>query len=65
VPRRNIPEIYPNFGRTPEEMRLSGRPRRRWENKIKMNHKRICRKDVDWFELVQYSTVATSLKRGK
>jgi len=37
----------------PEGNRPLGRPRRRWENNIKMNFKKVGRGGMDWIELAQ------------
>ena len=37
----------------PEGKRLLGRPRRRWENNIKMDIQEVGCGGVDWIELVQ------------
>jgi hypothetical protein len=37
----------------PEERRPLGRPRRRWENKIKMDLKRGWVGGIDWIDLAQ------------
>ena len=37
----------------PEGKRLLGRPRRRWEDNIKMNHLEVGCGCVDWIELAQ------------
>jgi hypothetical protein len=37
----------------PEGRRLLGRPRRRWENNIKMDLREIGFGDVDWIHLAQ------------
>ena len=37
----------------PEEKRLLGRPRRRWEDNIKMDLKEVGRGFGDWMELAQ------------
>ena len=37
----------------PEEKRLLGRPRRRWEDNIKMNLKEVGCGGMDWIELTQ------------
>jgi hypothetical protein len=36
-----------------EGKRLLGRPRRRWEDNIKMDHQEIGCGDMDWMELAQ------------
>jgi hypothetical protein len=42
------------FGKS-EGKRSLGRPRRRWENNIKVDLRRIGSEDVDWVELVENS----------
>jgi hypothetical protein len=37
----------------PEEKRPLGRPRRRWEDNIKMDHQEVGRGFGDWMELAQ------------
>ena len=37
----------------PEDKRLLGRPRRRWENKIKMDLPELGFGGMDWIELAQ------------
>jgi ribosome biogenesis protein Nip4 len=37
----------------PERRRPLGRPRRRWEDNIKMDLRKIVFGDVDWFHLAQ------------
>jgi hypothetical protein len=37
----------------PEEKRLLGRPRCRWENNVKMNIREIGWGDMDWIDLEQ------------
>jgi hypothetical protein len=37
----------------PEGRRPLGRPRRRWENNIKMDHREVGFGDVDWINLAQ------------
>jgi hypothetical protein len=37
----------------PEEKRPMGRPRRRWEDNIKMDFKEVGYGDIDWIELAQ------------
>jgi hypothetical protein len=37
----------------PEEMRPLGRPRRRWEDNIKMDFQEVGGGRVDWMELAQ------------
>jgi hypothetical protein len=39
--------------RRPEGRRPLGRPRRRWEDNIKMDHREIGFGDVDWIHLAQ------------
>jgi hypothetical protein len=39
----------------PEEKRLLGRPKRRWEDKIRMDIREIIWKSVDWIQLGQDS----------
>jgi hypothetical protein len=38
---------------TPEGKRPLGRPRRRWEDKIKADHREIGWGDMDWIDLAQ------------
>jgi hypothetical protein len=40
-----------NFGRKPEGKRLLGRPRRRWENNVRMDLIEIGWKGMDWIHL--------------
>jgi hypothetical protein len=37
----------------PEEKRPLGRPRRRWEDDIKMDLQEVVCRDMDWIELAQ------------
>jgi hypothetical protein len=37
----------------PEGKRPLGRPRRRWENNVKIDLQEVGRVDVDWIELAQ------------
>ena len=37
----------------PEEKRLMGRPRRRWEDNIKMDLPEVGCEDMDWIDLAQ------------
>ena len=46
-----------------EGKRPLGRPRRRWEDNIKMDHKTICLGDVDWI-YVYKGQVASLLEGG-
>jgi hypothetical protein len=48
--RRNA---YRIFVGKPERKRLLGRPRRRWEDKIKMNFCELGRGDMDWIDLAR------------
>jgi hypothetical protein len=43
----------PDFGFRPEGRRQLGRPRRRWENNIKMDLREIGFGDVDWIHWAQ------------
>jgi hypothetical protein len=43
----------PTFARRPEGRRPLGRPRRRWENNIKMDLREIGFGDVDWIRWAQ------------
>jgi hypothetical protein len=36
-----------------KEKRLLGRPRRRWDNNIKMNLREVGSGDIDWIDLAQ------------
>jgi len=45
--------VYRIFRRKPEGKRPLGRPRRRWENNIKMDLQEVGCWGVDWIELVQ------------
>jgi hypothetical protein len=38
----------------PEGKRPLGRPRRRWDNNIKINHREIGWGGVDWIDLAQH-----------
>ena len=40
----------------PEGKRPLGRPRRRWENNIKMDLQEVGRGDMDWIKLAQVGT---------
>jgi len=40
-----------NFGRIPERKRPFGRPRRRWEDNIRMDRREIGWEVVDWMHL--------------
>jgi len=42
-----------DFGGKPEGKRPLGRPRRRWENNIKMDLREVGCGDMDWIELAQ------------
>jgi hypothetical protein len=44
---------YKIFIGKPERKRPRGRPRRRWEDNIRMNLKEIAWRDVDWMHLAQ------------
>ena len=39
----------------PEGKRPLGRPRRRWEDNIKMDLQEVGNGDIDWIELAQYT----------
>jgi len=45
--------IYRILVGKPEEKRLLGRPRRRWEDNIKMGLQEVSYADMDWIELAQ------------
>ena len=45
--------VYRVLVGTPEGKTLHGRPRRRWENNIKMYHQGVGCGGVDWIELAQ------------
>jgi hypothetical protein len=47
--------VYRVLVRKPEGKRPLGRPRRRWEDDIKMDLKEVGRGGVDWIELAQDS----------
>jgi hypothetical protein len=42
-----------HYYRKPEEKRLLGRHRRRWEDNIRLNIRKIGWEDVDWINLTQ------------
>jgi hypothetical protein len=42
------------LGGQPEGKRANGRPRRRWEDNIKMDIQEMRCGGMDWFELLQY-----------
>jgi hypothetical protein len=47
-------EVYTGFWwRTPEGKRPLGRPRRRWENNIKMDLQEVGCGGMDWIELAE------------
>jgi hypothetical protein len=48
-----IRNAYKIFVRKPEGKRPRGRPRRRWEDNIRMDLKEIVWEGVDWIHLVQ------------
>jgi hypothetical protein len=48
----------------PEEKRPLGRPRRRWEDNIKMDLQEVGCGDMDWIELAQDRQVAGTCKCG-
>jgi hypothetical protein len=41
----------------PEGKRSLGRPRRRWEDNIKMDHRELGWGDMDWIHLTQDNTI--------
>ena len=45
--------VYRVLVRKPEGKRPPGRPRRRWEDKIKMDLQEVGCGDMDWIELAQ------------
>jgi hypothetical protein len=45
--------VYGVLAGKPEGKRPLGRPRRRWEDNIKMDLQEVCCWDVDWIELAQ------------
>ena len=45
--------VYRVLVRKPEENRLHGRPRRRWEDNIKMDLQEVGRGDMAWTNLAQ------------
>jgi hypothetical protein len=45
--------VYKVLVRKPEGKRPSGRPRRRWENNIKMDLQEVGCASMDWFELAK------------
>jgi len=45
--------VYRDLVGKPEEKRLIGRPRLRWEDNIKMEIKEVCCGVVDWIDLAQ------------
>ena len=45
--------LYRFLVRKPERKRLLGRPRRRWENNIKIDFLEVGCGDMDWIELAQ------------
>jgi hypothetical protein len=60
---------YRNLIERPYRKHLTGRPRRRWEDNIKMNLKEICCEGGKWMELAQdndqcWVLVLTGLKLG-
>jgi hypothetical protein len=47
-------KVYRVLMGKPERMRPLGRPRRRWEDGIRMDLRKIsCGRDVDWIQLAQ------------
>jgi hypothetical protein len=59
---KNVPETHPdiiqflnnnNFGIKPEVMRPLGRPRRRWEDNIKMDLRETGWDGMEWIDLAQ------------
>jgi hypothetical protein len=55
---------YKILVRKPKEKRPLGRPRHRWENNIKTNHKEVEYDDEDWIHLAQESTIGGLCKHG-
>ena len=50
---RNVFELAQHINKGPEGKRPLGRPRRRWENNIKMDLQEVGRGGGDWMELAQ------------
>ena len=48
-----IPKCIQNFRRKREAKGPLGRPRRRWENNIKMNLRKVDRDARNWIDIVQ------------
>jgi len=46
-------EAYTGFGGKPEGERPLGRPRRRWEDNIKMDLQEVERGGMDWIDVAQ------------
>jgi hypothetical protein len=46
-------DVYKILVRKPEGKRPLRKPRRRWEDNIKMSHREIYLEGVDWIHLVQ------------
>jgi hypothetical protein len=46
-------DVYRVLVGKPERKRLFGRPRRRWENNIKMDLQKVMCGDMKWIELAQ------------
>jgi len=46
--------VYRVLVRNPERKRPLGRPRRRWEDNIKMNLQEVGCRGMDWIELAQH-----------
>jgi hypothetical protein len=46
-------EVHTGFGRETEGRRLLGRPRRRWEDNIKMDIQEVGCGGMNWIELAQ------------
>jgi hypothetical protein len=55
---------YKILVRKPEGRRARGRPRRRWEDNIRMDLKEIGWEGVDWMHLAQYRDQWRTLIKG-
>jgi hypothetical protein len=56
--------VYRVLVRKPEGNRPLGRPRRRWEDNIKMGLQEVGCGSMDWIELAQYRQVASTCECG-
>jgi hypothetical protein len=54
-----------NCDRKPEGKRPDGRPRRRWEDNIKMNLRKVAWEGVDWIHLAENRDQWRAFYHGK